>query len=207
VSGTTDLRGVSYDFAWSPDGARLAIAGQADDQWRIYVADLTQNSLKPVTLGIGDADSPSWAPAGDELAFCRDTPPGQHADPTSARVCVVTVDEGKERQVSARSAWRVAWSPDGRSLALSSTALYVVDPAGDREVQVTDPAEAGRTSVSDLDPKWSRDSRRIYFLRWDRGLPGDEAPVIRCLGLYSVSRDGGPARLVLEEVGINEFDV
>lgn len=79
---TGRLFGTSYtvdrvkDFAWSPDGAKLAFASDAEGRWNIYGVSTSGSIENPNRLtnslaGEG-ADAPAWSPDGAEIVFAAD---------------------------------------------------------------------------------------------------------------------------------------
>lgn len=119
------------DFAWSPNGRRLAyvtVAGTLSPQlWVASVADGTE----PVLLAQGEAEtfsSPTWSPDGRTLALSR-TPLG--AETASASdIWVVSADGGELHPLLRNDLEESSpvWSPDGRYLAFSRGGdVWIVD--------------------------------------------------------------------------------
>ena len=98
-------------FSWSPSGSELVHA--SDDNANLYVADATGRRAPRRLATAPDGNlgaSPLWSPDGSLIAFT-----------TGGRVYVVQADGTQARGVA--GGYGMAWSPDGKALA-------VVGPAG-----------------------------------------------------------------------------
>lgn len=162
-SGLTDLsarlpapagQGGDEAASWAPDGRRLALSISVRDvEQRLFVADLTRSTLRPLTSGPIAAGSfvfdllPAWSPDGEHVAFTRQSTDGLH-------VYVIGADGTGERSLTPRSArsWGAAWSGDG-------TRLAYVDSDGQIRLMSADGAPGAvlttRPTMS-LMPSWSR---------------------------------------------------
>lgn len=106
---------------WSPDGARLATASsQQLDIWDTLSWDaVTVKDLRCQDL--------SWSSDGTTLV-CGEPSGVYVVDPTNGQFIPVTLSQnGAEYTISAS---QVAWSPDGRLLAVANSALIVVWSGG-----------------------------------------------------------------------------
>lgn len=66
----TDSAFAEGDFAWSPDGTRIAyVARPRGGHARLRVADVRTGAWRDVTDGAADAGNPAWSPDGRYLAF------------------------------------------------------------------------------------------------------------------------------------------
>jgi len=109
--------------ALSPDGNHVAFTwnGEKQDNFDIYV--MATHSGTPLRLTTDPADdvSPAWSPDGRSIAFLRGVA-GDHA-----QLIIVPASGGPEHKFAEtetneahpqRRLWSVAWSPDGRWVAV-----------------------------------------------------------------------------------------
>lgn len=155
-SDVTQLtRGSSLDEepAWSPDGRQIAFSRQVKTGFlHIYVMKADGTSARPITAARTDDYAPAWAPHGTRIAFVRGL--------EKPRVYVMSLDGGGLRAVA--RGYTVAWSPDGKWLAISRTvrnkaAIVLVRPNG-KDLHRLTPA-----SIAGDDPNWSPDGHRLAF--------------------------------------------
>jgi Tol biopolymer transport system component len=137
-SGTTETVAsrVWGDFAWSPEGSRLAYGAEpgpdpsGEEQYgqAVYVLDLGTKRAARLTSG----SDPSWSPDGTRLALvCAGTPPrydfgGEDEPPTLVSAgspsgpCVVDVADGRARMLAVEMAEHLAFAPDRPALVYES---------------------------------------------------------------------------------------
>jgi Tol biopolymer transport system component/predicted Ser/Thr protein kinase len=144
---------------WSPDGSQVAFFGGAPGEpSRIYVVPAGGGAVRQLSHGEmgpgGDAD-PSWSPDGKELVFG-----GQSNDPqTGFELRVIDLKTLRIRKLAdSEGLWSPRWSPDGVWIAalevpVFKLCLYNVQTRARKELT---PMGVGW-------PRWSRDSRYIYF--------------------------------------------
>jgi Tol biopolymer transport system component len=126
---------------WSPDGTRLAFVSGAD----VWVMDADGSHPHEIATGW----LPAWSPDGSTIALLRDPldprgPSQEHGDPYVLQVWLVDPDGGSGQQGQRLTQQRgccvgaipyLAWSPDGRKIALTGTQFWVIDVT-DRSVRV-----------------------------------------------------------------------
>jgi dipeptidyl aminopeptidase/acylaminoacyl peptidase len=127
-------------FAWSPDGARIAFSAGRDpdlgspDTEQIYVLDLADLHVRKLTETPGPNGSPKWSPDGRQIAYV--TSNGEPFFYYSNRyIAVIPADGGAARVLTLdfdEDAGLLDWAPDGIYFsALQKTASHVfrLDPA------------------------------------------------------------------------------
>lgn len=181
----------------SPDGSRVAWAGNVRGGWDIYAAPADALATgRPELLAGSDDDEtgPTWAPDGKRLAFAAfDRRAG------AWRLRLRTAD-GDVRDLG--DGFAPAWHPSADRIACQRArpgggpwSIAVVDVASGVSTDVwPDAARGGIT------PSWSRDGRWILFAA--RTVAADGAAA--CDGLWAVSPDGA-RRLRLSAAGPETF--
>jgi serine/threonine-protein kinase len=142
---------------WSPDGSRIAFAGETDAGYDLYVIQPDGTGLRQVTDMAGQELDPAWSPDGSKLAFHHD--PGGFTFERSS-LHVVNVDgSGLDTLVEHQGyVGRPAWSPDGTTIALNiNRAIYVVGADGSNLTMVYPVAENTNALT------WTPDGKRIVF--------------------------------------------
>jgi Tol biopolymer transport system component len=196
---------------WSPDSKEIVFTTQSPDDHdsirRISVVDGAPRWLmSDESANMGDAN---WSPDGRKVIFGR----GAEGPPTTEKGDLRIVDL-ETRQVTILSGsdgmWSPRWSPDGRYVvAKLGESLPLFDFATQRWHRLPADGEF---------PAFSRDSRFIYFLRYDQGVfrvpvaGGREERVVKMtdwhLTGYSgffMSLDPEDAPLVLRDTGSEDI--
>jgi gamma-glutamyltranspeptidase len=93
--------------AFSPDGSRLAFI-QARETGRRLMVHRLADSRESVANADRNAERVAWAPAGDRLAFTAGNRGGIY----------VTSADGRWTDLASTKHGDIAWSPDGRTLAI-----------------------------------------------------------------------------------------
>jgi Tol biopolymer transport system component len=101
--------GVGDDFAWSPEGDRVAYSGESSV---LYVARGDGAEPRAFSLEAVASDSPSsirWSPDGEKIAFCVGAPDSERVQD----VYVLDVDDGARRRIARVPGLGVdlAWRP------------------------------------------------------------------------------------------------
>ncbi len=150
----------------------------------VWVVDVDASSIgddgaiRQLTSGQFYDHALTWNPRGDEVAFLSN----HEADPEANNNSdIFAVDmNGRVRQLTETRGceYEPAWSPDGKWIAYTATKRDVTtidSVAEDTHVWVIDAeGRTGRELTTTQDrrtrsPKWSPDSRLIFFLAGDRG--------------------------------------
>jgi len=202
----------------SPDGRRVAFVGDytptapgAQTRYGLFVADLATRGVRQLI----DKDLKSttaWSPDSRKLAI-GDSPGYGNIYP----LVIVDADTGVVDRTGVQGAGP-AWSPDGRSVAVStgfhqggswSGGIPVDGHIGRYDIQtrqltpLTPPGYNhydDRTGLSAMRgairPVWSPDGRRVAFELWAQTWQGEKTTEIR--DVWVVDRDGKNLRRVLD---------
>lgn len=196
VSGTdeaiplTDLRGVNFGAAWSPDGEQIAFSALQATGSAISLMNADggeQRQLSPTTASY---HHPSWSPDGERIAFLKNS--GLLWD-----VMVIDSDGNNQRQLTlgARVASTLEWSPDGARIVYSgimdgSEEIFVADLSSGVVAQLT------HSVAREISPVWSPDGGLILFTirendSYDIGIVGADGSNYRRI-VQSPERDFAP---------------
>ena len=177
------------DFAWAPDGARIAytaaVRDSAASRPQIHVLDVATGTARQLTrldrtlvVHAWDADANlSWSPDGERIAFSAKPTP-RFDDDYQSDIYAVAVTSGEVTPLVERPGMdmRPLWSPDGRVLAFRSS-FGAVDRFADHGIAFVAsnggaPRDVGRALGGGfLDGPyqyaWSPDGRSLIFTAAD----------------------------------------
>ena len=160
-----DKKSVGYgrrdEWAWSPDGKRLALVHGGD----IWVTSADKGDPVNITQSLEHESFPVWSPDGRMIAhMVRYDEKGGDAQ----SLHVIPASGGKATKILSMSV-RVAdkegydWSPDGKELAvISEGKLSVVPISGGKAREIFDLAQFGIERVIAL--SWLPDGKRFAFI-------------------------------------------
>src|SRR5262249_38036427 len=231
----------SYDESvgeveWSPDGRWLAYV-RSDSlpknvrDWRkkkwdqvvederlqyphLWVVEVATGKTRRLTSGEQWVWNARWSPDSRSIAFVV-SPTGKPDDQNLADIGVVALAGGPVRKLNVIGNGSIAWSPDGRWIALSTTSdrnkyvekadLFVVPAAGGKAINLT----AGFDEDAQA-PIWSRGSDSLFF-HAEIGASTMVAAVARAGGPVALSTDrnagaGGPAAAASGRVAWSQSD-
>ena len=165
----------------------------------VWLTDVDQPQPRQLTSGPFYDHALSFSSTGEEIAFISNHETDPDAN-NNSDIFAVNV-QGQTRQITntVGCEYEPAWSPDGKWIAYTATKREVTtidSVAEDTHVWVVDTTGGGRKELtSSLDrrsrsPRWSSDSRNIFFLAGDRG---------QTL-LYGVRAEGGSARPLFDRL-------
>jgi dipeptidyl aminopeptidase/acylaminoacyl peptidase len=144
----------------------------------VWITAIDRPEPRQLTSGLYYDHAITFSPSGDEIAFISNHEPDPDANNNSD---IFAVDlHGETRQITQTKGceYEPAWSPDGKWIAYTATKRDVttIDSiAEDAHVWVTNAAGSSRRELAAeqdrraRSPRWSADSRWIFFLAGDKG--------------------------------------
>ena len=162
---TGDLLSATRQISIAPDGFSIIVSRQFEEfsptRYGLVVGDLRSREFRIIitTTAGWSFMSPAWSPDGTRLAYVVE----RHDRDASTRYQLGTArSSGNFRRIVFESRLKiseVAWSPDGKWLALEmNRMIYKLRPDG-RDLTLLSSHQAGASS-----PRWSPDSQRISFV-------------------------------------------
>jgi Tol biopolymer transport system component/DNA-binding winged helix-turn-helix (wHTH) protein len=165
------LDGKEFQASISPDGKDVAFILDRGDGHACQLWIKFSNRVQPVSLSSGDWDyaSPAWSPDGRLLAYLR-------FSARTGELVIVNRDGAGERVATQVFKTRhglyyrhLAWSPDGKWLAVDDAAspgepfsLFLVSTRTAERRRLTTPPNHW---IGDVEPRFSPDGSRLTFIR------------------------------------------
>jgi len=127
----TDVAGIQYNPAWSPDGTEIAfVGGRGPGSYELFVVAAEGGVPRRLTENASLEFWPSWDPKGRRIAFVSDATGDMEiwtADRDGGDARAITRSPGLDT--------RPAWSPDGSRLAFvtrrtGTLAIWSMNPDG-----------------------------------------------------------------------------
>ena len=157
---------LAREFAWAPDGARIAFTGRpADASDDIWVIGVDGAGLTKLTTYAGHERSPAWSADGARIAFERFVEGG------SSDIHVMHADGSSVVNLTNSPATEVApvWSPDGTEIAFSSDASDGLPVIHRMNVDGTNVRRIGNHPTIYFD--WSPEGTFFCFVAFADGQP------------------------------------
>ncbi len=156
--------------AWSPGGRRFALAAVSAGTPVLTILDMPSGEIvREIQLrSLDQVFDPTWSPNGRAIAFS-----GLKGGFTDLYTVDLDTEELRGLTNDEYADLQPAWSPDGRTLLFttdrfsSSLSALTFGDFGLASLDVTTSAVRGLPGVpggKNIDPQWSRDGRRAYFV-------------------------------------------
>ena len=160
----TNNAGAKFAPRWKPDGSQLAYVLDLDggENYDILIYDLALGTHTNITANMPDALAASfdWSPDGSQIAFCSDRAGrfDTYIMPSQGGEARIVLDQP-------RPDWEVSWSPDGRTLVVTSegeghdywTFLVPLDGGQPTSIGIDG------SPISAKDASWSPDGSFLAF--------------------------------------------
>jgi tricorn protease len=182
----TNTQGADEDHpAWSPDGRMIAYTTDAGGAQQIAIRAAQGGPEKILTsFAEGYFYGPIFSPDGKTLAFTD----GAH------RLWIIGTDGGAAKQVAQDKLTEIhdqAFSPDGRWLALSLSAIGRRRDLALYEIASGKLTRIGDGTGIDSNPAWSPDGKYLYFTSSRRENPvGSDVEfdfaILKSTGIYAI---------------------
>jgi len=200
----TSYPGYERNPAISPDGNQVAFSGNVEqqDNFDIYIKLIGSSSHLRLTTNLAEDVSPAWSPDGRTIAFLR------RLDGERNELLLIPALGGPERKLAdtlivdydQSLAPSLAWSPDGRWLAVShreredfAEGLFLVSALTGEKRRLTRPPLNCRI---DFEPAFSPDGRALVFSRLSGG---STTVAVYLLSLSGDFESAGEARCLQTE--------
>jgi Tol biopolymer transport system component len=170
----TSFPGFEFNPALSPDGKQVAFAwnGDKQDNFDIYIRQVGANARAQLTKHPAEDLSPAWSPDGNIIAFLRRLGSERNEllliSPLGGperRLAEVTIADVRVSRLPA-----LAWSPDGRWLAVADRAagaltegLFLISAQTGEKRRLTRPPI---NASHDAAPTFSPDGQTLIFTRF-----------------------------------------
>ena len=145
--------------AASPDGKKIAFASNRNGAWDLYLLDLTNGIVTPLTDTPGYEGAPTWSPDGSFIAY-------ESYENDNLDIFVGPSENPGENPIqlteSPNAEYAPAWSPGGRQIAFISNGEVVLadlDKTGESRFTNLSNTELAAESH----PVWSPDGTRLAW--------------------------------------------
>jgi Tol biopolymer transport system component/DNA-binding winged helix-turn-helix (wHTH) protein len=148
---------LAYWPAWSPDGSRIAFAGQtAGTPSHIYSVSVDGSHIQQLTSGTLDESTPSWSPDGSQLTYGRRPYFSDNLD--GIHLLNLRTSQSAPLPGSTKTMCLPSWSPNGDYIAAQS------EPEGNLLLfDVKKKTWTELTAIRVGHHNWSTNSEYVYF--------------------------------------------
>lgn len=142
-------------LSWSSDGKQILLSVGAQEESEIYKLDYVSGRFTQLTNDNAKNFFATWSPDGTQIAYMSDY-----------QLWLMDADGNHKRKLIEQEARKVAWSPDGKLIALESSLsgdmrdfdIWVVNVDGTNLRNLTH-----TVGLIEFDPVWSLDSTQVAY--------------------------------------------
>ena len=161
LARVTDWPMDEWDPCWSPDGKWLSFLAWKDSTWDVWAMSTSGKEVVRLTHTEEYEFVPRWSPDGSRISFHR-TP--------GAEILLASLSGGETRIIPFHRSLRIrslAWSPDGKSLAVTWSTAYAQPMIWILDVAEGKVKASVRTAGNVDQLSWSPDGKMLAFVFGD----------------------------------------
>jgi dipeptidyl aminopeptidase/acylaminoacyl peptidase len=201
-------------YLYKPDADEGMSHFNDNKRLKIFLADVTNGTVKQLTFGNHYEHSIEWSPRGDEIIFVSNREENEDQFFNYDLFALKVADGGMRRLTATENIeYRPRWSPDGARIVYQGCKRGLTDletTMEDTHLWIMNADGAGRHEFVSLDarqgpPEWSGEGDSVYFTAQERGnvklyrqpaAGGKPEPVVNepgTVGSFSIGRGGAVA--------------
>ena len=195
ITRVTTWSGLDVQPSFSPDGNSIAYSSNHGGNFEIYVKQLAPGGREVPLTSDGEQNfQPAWSPDGKSIAYYSKNRGGIWIVPALGGVARQLTEFGSGPEWSRDGSLLVFQSdgnPDLGGGSVGSSTIWTVASDGGTPKQIT---KIGNPVGGHVAPVWSPDGKRVAFVALN----------FFTLQIWSVSSDGGDAKLLVQSRGSSD---
>lgn len=168
----TDAKANDHDILWSPDGKKIVMESDRDNQPDLYILDVATKAVTRLTNDPNTETGPTWSPNGQWITFARDgAEPGLYIISANSGGAERRLADGNGDNNFGVGITSQGWSPDSKWVAFSrmdrleNVDVWVVPAVGGTPINVT------KYPGQNVQPRFSKDGRSLLCISTRNGFP------------------------------------